>query len=68
MSIDEVRLAAKLGDSTVDLLREFGVFEGMQESNQISLFGQKYPLTIKKTIVSGYFQARFAERKLEKSP
>ena len=54
MSIDEVRLAAKLGDSTVDLLREFGVFEGMQESNQISLFG--------------YFQARFAERKLEKSP
>lgn len=39
MSIDEVRLAAKLGDSTVDLLREFGVFEGMQESNQISLFG-----------------------------
>ena len=39
MSIDEVRLAAKLGDSTIDLLREFGVFEGMQESNQISLFG-----------------------------
>ena len=39
MSIDEVRIAAKLGDSTIDLLREFGVLDGMQESNQISLFG-----------------------------
>ena len=39
MSIDEVRIAAKLGDSTIDLLRKFGVLDGMQESNQISLFG-----------------------------
>lgn len=39
MSIDEVRIRAKLGDSTIDLLREFGVLDGMQESNQISLFG-----------------------------
>ena len=39
MSIDEIRIRAKLGDSTIDLLREFGVLDGMQESNQISLFG-----------------------------
>lgn len=39
MSIDEIRMRAKLGDSTIDLLREFGVLDGMQESNQISLFG-----------------------------
>ena len=39
MSIDEVRIAAKLGDSIIDLLREFGALDGMQESNQISLFG-----------------------------
>ena len=38
MSIDEVRIRAKLGDSSIDLLREFGVLDGMQESNQISLF------------------------------
>ena len=39
MSIDEIRIRAKLGDSSIDLLREFGVLDGMQESNQISLFG-----------------------------
>ena len=39
MSVDEIRIRAKLGDSTIDLLREFGVLDGMQESNQISLFG-----------------------------
>ena len=39
MSIDEVRIRAKLGESSIDLLREFGVLDGMQESNQISLFG-----------------------------
>ena len=39
MSIDEIRIRAKLGDSSLDLLREFGVLDGMQESNQMSLFG-----------------------------
>ena len=39
MSIDEVRMKAKVGASTIDQLREFGVLDGMQESNQISLFG-----------------------------
>ena len=38
MSIDEVRLRAKVGASTIDQLREFKVLEGMQESNQISFF------------------------------
>lgn len=38
MSIDEVRLRAKVGVSTIDQLREFKVLEGMQESNQISFF------------------------------
>ena len=39
MSIDEIRIRAKIGDSTIDQLREFGILDGMQESNQISLFG-----------------------------
>ena len=38
MSIDEVRLRAKVGASTIDQLREFKVLDGMQESNQISFF------------------------------
>ena len=38
MSIDEVRIRAKVGASTIDQLREFKVLEGMQESNQISFF------------------------------
>ena len=39
MSIDEIRIRAKVGDYTIDQLREFGILDGMQESNQISLFG-----------------------------
>ena len=38
MSIDEVRIRAKIGASTIDQLREFKVLDGMQESNQISFF------------------------------
>ena len=38
MSIDEIRQRAKVGDSIIDLLRTFGCLDGMQESNQISLF------------------------------
>ena len=41
MSIDEIRIRAKLGDSPIDLLREFGVVDGMQESNQIAFLGKK---------------------------
>ena len=39
MSIDEIRQRARVGDSIIDLLREFGCLEGLPESNQISLFG-----------------------------
>ena len=39
MSIDEIRQRAKIGDSIIDLLREFGCLDGMPESNQMSLFG-----------------------------
>ena len=38
MSIDEIRQRAKVGDSIIDLLKQFGCLEGMPESNQISLF------------------------------
>ena len=39
MSIDEIRMRAKVGDSVIQLLRNFGCLDGMPESNQISLFG-----------------------------
>ena len=39
ISIDEFQLKAKIGKSTVELLRKFGCLEGMSQSNQISLFG-----------------------------
>ena len=39
MSIDEIRMRAKVGDSVIDMLREFGCLQGLPESNQISLFG-----------------------------
>ena len=39
MSIDEIRIRAKVGDSVIDLLKEFGCLQGLPESNQLSLFG-----------------------------
>ena len=39
MSIDEIRIRAKVGDSVIDLLKEFGCLKDLPESNQISLFG-----------------------------
>ena len=39
MSIDEIRIRAKAGDSTIQLLKDFGCLVGMPESNQLSLFG-----------------------------
>ena len=38
MSIDEIRMKAKVGDSVIELLREFGCLEGLPESNQLSFF------------------------------
>ena len=39
MSIDEIRIRAKVGDSVIDLLKEFRCLKDLPESNQISLFG-----------------------------
>lgn len=39
ISIDEFQLKAKVGNSTIELLKKFGCLQGMSKSNQISLFG-----------------------------
>ena len=39
MSIDDLKISAKIGDSVTELLRQFGCLEGMSQSNQLSLFG-----------------------------
>ena len=39
MSIDDLKIRAKVGDSVTELLRQFGCLEGMSQSNQLSLFG-----------------------------
>ena len=39
MSIDDMKIRAKIGESVTEFLREFGCLEGMSQSNQLSLFG-----------------------------
>ena len=39
MSIDDLRIRAKIGDSVITMLKSFGCLDGLPESNQISLFG-----------------------------
>ena len=39
MSIDDLKIRAKLGTSGIELLRNAGCLEGMSQSNQMSLFG-----------------------------
>ncbi len=39
MSIDDLKIRAKLGNSGIEMLRDAGCLEGMSQSNQISLFG-----------------------------
>ena len=39
MSIDDMKIRSKIGDSVVELLRKLGCLEGMSQRNQISLFG-----------------------------
>ena len=39
MSIDDMKIRSKIGDSVTDLLKQFGCLEGMSQSNQLSLFG-----------------------------
>ena len=38
MSIDELKIRAKIGDSGASLLKDFGCLDGMSQSNQVSLF------------------------------
>lgn len=40
MSIDDLKIRSKVGDSVTELLRQFGCLEGMSQSNQLSLFGK----------------------------
>ena len=39
MSIDDLKIRAKLGNSTIEMLKNAGCLNGMSESNQICLFG-----------------------------
>ncbi len=39
MSIDDMKIRSKIGNSVTDLLKKFGCLEGMSQSNQLSLFG-----------------------------
>ena len=39
MSIDDLQIKSKVGNSVLDMLQKFGCLEGMSKSNQLSLFG-----------------------------
>ena len=39
MSIDDLKIRAKIGSSGIEMLKTEGVLEGMSQSNQMSLFG-----------------------------
>ena len=38
MSIDDMKIRAKVGKSTIEMLDKAGCLEGMSQSNQMSLF------------------------------
>ena len=38
MSIDDLKIRAKVGKSTIEMLTKTGCLEGMSQSNQLSLF------------------------------
>ena len=39
MSIDDLKIRSKVGNSVTDLLKKYGCLEGRSQSNQMSLFG-----------------------------
>ena len=39
MSIDDLKIRSKVGNSVTDLLKKYGCLEGMSQRNQMSLFG-----------------------------
>ena len=38
MSIDDLKIRAKVGNSVTDVLKNYGCLKGMSQSNQMSLF------------------------------
>ena len=38
MSIDDLKIRAKIGNSVIDILKKYGCLKGMSQSNQMSLF------------------------------
>ena len=38
MSIDDLKIRSKVGNSVTDLLKKYGCLDGMSQSNQMSLF------------------------------
>ena len=38
MSIDDMKIRAKVGKSTIEMLEKAGCLDGMSQSNQMSLF------------------------------
>ena len=38
MSIDDLKIRAKIGNSVIDILKKYGCLDGMSQSNQMSLF------------------------------
>ena len=38
MSIDDLKMRSKVGNSVTDLLKKFDCLKGMSQSNQMSLF------------------------------
>ena len=41
MSIDDLKIRSKVGNSVTDVLKKYDCLKGMSQSNQMSLFGQK---------------------------
>ena len=39
MSMDDLKIRSKVGNSVIELLEKFGCLQGMSRSNQLSLFG-----------------------------
>ena len=39
MSIDDLKIRAKIGQSGIEMLKKAGCLDGMSQSNQMSLFG-----------------------------
>ena len=41
MSIDDLKIRAKIGKTTIEMLEKVGCLKGMSQSNQMSLFAQR---------------------------